>query len=347
MKKYLLFIIVISFLFIAAACGSNSSSSDEPTQLVISTWGYNEDLERKNIIEPFEEEHNVEIILDTGNNSDRLNRVRLDSSQIDIIYLSDYFAMQAIEEGLFETIDRSNVPNIEDMYEILQAPLGEEYGPAYTVGMFGLAYDTAAAETPVTSWGDLWRDEFSNRLAMPEITTTSGPMVVDFAAKQAGADPFDADLAFEKLQELSPNVLRFYGGSADLVNMFSQGEIIIGPTMDFAFDGIVDAVPTAELIIPDEGAYAYMNTINIVKGTENKELAEKFINWALSEELQTQNAIDGLNSPGNTLVELTEEQAEGLLYDSDVIESLIVLDWELVNNELEAWTDRWNREIVE
>jgi putative spermidine/putrescine transport system substrate-binding protein len=42
---------------------------------------------------------------------------------------------KAINEGLIrENRPQQYVPNIELIYDIAKAPLGEDYGPAYTVG---------------------------------------------------------------------------------------------------------------------------------------------------------------------------------------------------------------------
>lgn len=348
------FLIVMSLVLILAGCSNNDVSGEnenendqtEKKDLVISIWGFNEDLLRENVFEPFEKEHNVNIILEVGNNADRLNKVRLGSSNVDLIYLADSFAQQGIEEGLFEEIDREKIPNIENIYEVAQEPMGP-YGPAYTIGSFGIVYDPEKVDVTIDSWEDLWDENLSKQVALAEITTTSGPAQVDFASKVGGSETLDADKGFEKLQELRPNILMFYRSSSDLVNMFAQGEVSVATVSDFAFGSIKEAVPSAEWVIPKEGAYAYMNTINIVKGSENKELAEKFINWLLSEEVQRANALDKVDSPVNMNVELTEEEASGLTYGADAIESLNVLDWTYINQELPNWTDRWNREIVE
>lgn len=70
--------------------------------MVISTWGFSDDFFKKEVYAPFEKEHNVKIVLEIGNNSERLNKVKQGSSKVDLMYLSDYYAQQGIEAGLFE-----------------------------------------------------------------------------------------------------------------------------------------------------------------------------------------------------------------------------------------------------
>ncbi len=322
-------------------------TSGEPTELVISTWGYNEDKLRKNVFEPFENANNVKIILETGNNSDRLNKIRtIENTTVDLIFLAGSFAIEGIEEGLFDKVNAANVPNLDMIYDMAKAPHGEGFGPAYTLNRTGIIYDTAMVDAQVTSWNDLWRAEFESNVSIPEITTTAGPAMVVLSGTVSESDALtNADMAFAKLTELKPNLVKTYGRSSELVNMFTQGEIVIGVAQDFAFGRIKEAVPTAEWVNPVEGAFANLNTINIVKGSKNKEVAEKFIDWMLSEEVQNANALDKIDSPVNVNVVLTDEEAQGLTYGTELIDSLVVIDEMKVNASKAEWIDRWNREV--
>lgn len=327
----------------SAVVGSTGALAQET--LVISTWGFNGDKLQEIIYEPFAAANNVEIVVETGNNSDRLNKVRLrEGAAVDLIYLAGSFAAQGAADGLFETIDRSNIPNIANLYELAKAPHGEDFGPAYTVGRFGIVYDSAAVEAPITSWTDLWRQDLAANLAVPGITTTSGPMLVVAAGQKAG-DADDAEAAFAELAALKPNLVKTYGRSSELVNLFAQGEIVAGAALDFAFGRIQEAVPTAVWVDPSEGAFANLNTINVVKGSQNKALAEKYIDFVLSAEIQEALALARVDSPVNVSVTLTDEQAAGMTYGADLIASFQTLDDAAVNAAKADWIERWNTQI--
>lgn len=345
MKKVLTGITSVALAsMLLAGCGGGEGAAKE--KLVISTWGFSEEFFNEQVYAPFEEEHNVDIVVEVGNNAERLNKIRQGTSQVDIVFLSDYYAQQGIAEGLFETIDRANIPNIEQIYDSAKAPLGEDYGPAYTVGQLGIAYNPNLIKNEVTSWSDLWSDEFAGNLTLPNITATAGPMVLDAASTVAGNTAFNEDAAFAELTKLKDGVVKFYSQTSEYVNMFAQEEIAGGPIMEMYFKDIQAAVPEAKFVTPSEGAYAVMNTVNVVKGSKNKELAEEFINWQLSEEVQTASAKAKVDSPVNVNVKLTEEEAEGITYGADVVDQLKLLDMEFVNNNAAVWTDRWNREIA-
>lgn len=323
-----------------------AQETDKPAakDLVISTWGFSEDFFKEAVYEPFEKEHNVKIVVEIGNNAERLNKIRQGSSDVDVIYLSDYYAQQAIDEDLFEKVDRANIPNIDSIYDLAKAPLGEDYGPAYTIGRLGIAYNPALVKGEVKSWKDLWT-AFPKNLTLPAITATAGPMIVDAASVVSGSSDFNEDQAYAKLKELDSNVVKYYSQTSEYVNMFAQEEIAGGPVMEMYFKDLKAAIPAAVFVAPSEGAYAVMNTLNVVKGTDNKELAEAFINWQLSKEVQEKSAKGKIDSPVNTEVVLTEEEAQGVTYGADVIGKLRKLDMKFVNQNITEWTDRFNREI--
>ncbi|WP_099300690.1 ABC transporter substrate-binding protein [Bacillus sp. Marseille-P3800] len=347
MKKLATMTIFLVSITALSACGqSGNNSGDAPTDLVVSTWGFAEDFFNEEVYAPFEEEHNVNIIVDVGNNSERLNRIRQGTANIDVIYLSDYYAQQGIDEGLFAPIDRSNIPNIDDLYELAQAPLGEEYGPAYTVGQFGIAYNPDEVDADIASWADLWDESLANNITLPNITATTGPMFLDAASTVAGEESFNEDAAFAELTALKSNVVKEYDRTSDFVNMFSQGEIVAGPFMEMYLNDLIAAVPNTQFVTPEEGAYAVLNTVNVVEGSDNQELAEAFINWHLSAEVQEASAKAKIDSPVNQTVELSAEEAEGITYGEETINDLKLLDMQFVNEQSAQWIDRWNREIA-
>lgn len=340
-KKYLPILLIT--IFVMSVLLSSAVMAKET--LVISTWGYNEDLLWKNLYQPFEEKYDCEIQLEVGNNSTRLNKVKMrQGSTVDVIYLAESYALNAINSGMIAELNRDNIPNIEELYPVAKAPHGEQYGPAYTLVKLGIIYDQNSVDKPIESWFDLWDQSFEDNVSIPDFNTTAGPAMLIMAAEKAGVELAEnPDQAFAELEKMKENVVKNYSRSSDVANMFAQGEIAAAPAMDFAFFRVKDAVDGAVWLNPKEGSFANFNTLNIVKGSDNKELAEKFINYAISEEVQTKMAMDKVESPLNMEVELTAAEAEGLTYGADLINSLNTIDWNLINSNKEAWLQRWNR----
>jgi putative spermidine/putrescine transport system substrate-binding protein len=320
------------------------AAAQEKRTLSISIWGFNGDILERELFKPFKDKHNVDIVLETGNNADRLNKVRIRRGQgVDVIYLADSFAQTGIDENLFAKVDRSKVPNAKDLHPIASTIHGEAYGPAYTVGRYGIIYDSAAVKAPVTSWADLWREEFKGRASIPGISTTAGPLILLAAAERKGIDAFkDSAGAFKSLGELKPNIVKVYNTGSELVNLFAQKEIVVAAAQDFVFANIKAAIPTAQWAELKEGPFANMNTINIVSGSKNVDLAHEFINFHLSPEVQKTMAVLKVDAPVNKKVELTPEQAAIWTYGEATIQKLRKPDYAKLNEVKQDWTDRWN-----
>ncbi|ARO14668.1 extracellular solute-binding protein family 1 [Ketogulonicigenium robustum] len=330
---------VTSLSAIVLALGAGMAHAETFT---ISWWGYNGDKLQENIIDPFKEICGCEIEFETGNNADRLGKLAARGGQgIDIIYLTDSFSQQGIEQGLFQPIDASKIPNLENIYEIGRDPQGG-YGPAYTIGRVGIAYDTARAE-PLTSWNDLWRADLASSVTLPGITTTAGPMVVTLAGQHAGVDAFaDPDAAFAAIEELKVNSAKNYNTGSEMVNLISTGEASVAIAQDFTFASLTAAVPTMQWATLEEGDIATLNTVNIPTGAANTELAYQFINFILSQEVQQKNAEQGVDAPINSEVLLEPEQAALWTYGADAVNALNRIDYAAMNAAKADWIERWN-----
>lgn len=308
----------------------------------ISWWGYNGDKLQANIVEPFQEICDCEVVFETGNNADRLGKLQARGGDgVDIIYLTDAYSQIGVEAGLFQEIDRSRLSNIDDLYDIAQDPQGG-YGPAYTVGRVGIVYDSERVE-PLTSWDDLWREDLAGMETLPGITTTAGPMIVLQSADHADVDAFDdTDAAFEAVAALEPNVVKNYNTGSEMVNLISTGEAAVAVAQDFTLTSLREAVPTITWADLEDGDIATLNTINIPTGAENVDLAYQFIDFVLSKEVQQLNAMEGVDAPVNVNVELPEDVAAGWTYGQEQIDSLNRVDYAALNAVKTDWIDRWN-----
>ncbi|ADK15671.1 ABC transporter substrate-binding protein [Clostridium ljungdahlii] len=348
MKKLPLALASIFLLSALSGCGSAAQSTDSKSdqkQLVISTWGLNEDALQKDVFEPFEKANNVKIVLETGNNGERLTKLKNNpNSNVDIMYLAESFSEEGIQDGLFEKIDYSKVPNAKKVIPKAQKFITEGYGPAYTLNRAAIVYNPEKVNGNIASWKDLWSPDFKGKIAIPDITTTFGPAMVCAASKKDGVDvTSDKGVdAFKSLQALKPNVVKTYTKSSDLVNMFSNGEITAAVAADFVYGSIKKAVPSVKFVDPGEGAYLNFNTVNIVKSSKNKELALKFINYVLSAEVEQKTSKDVGESPVNSDVKLQGTETQGLTY-GDEVEKSNVLDFKFINKNNKNWIDQWNK----
>ncbi|MBN2472452.1 MAG: extracellular solute-binding protein, partial [Anaerolineae bacterium] len=161
MRKHgiLLTTLLVIALVLTGIISAPEVKAQERRTLTVSTWGYNQDLLDKNITIPFEELYNVDIVYETGNNSERLSRLleRGENPGVDVAHFAGSFTYTAMQEGLLQPYDPELLPSLGELYDWAQDPLGGQYAIGYAVSSYGLFYNTAEISEPITSWRDLWR----------------------------------------------------------------------------------------------------------------------------------------------------------------------------------------------
>lgn len=315
----------------------------EGQELRISTYNFNAELLQKNIYDPFMEQTGCKLIIEGGKNAERVTKIKESPDNYDVVVIGDAFIADLIDAGVIDTVDRSKLPNLDALYDLAKAPFGEEYGPVYAFNRLGIVYDDATVAKDITSLADLWGEDMKASIVIPDITASTGPLFYYTVAKMLNLTPGqDDDAIFAKLAELKPNIVKTYTSANDAINMLNQGEVTAAVLLDYSYTEARKANEDYIWVDPSEGSYSGFNTVNIIKGSKNKELAEAFINFYLSKEVQLAEALDGVDSPVRKDVELTKEQAANFTYGPELIEKLILPDWNVINEHKADWTERWN-----
>lgn len=322
------------------------AGSGESTTLIVSNFALADDKIKESVIRPFEKQFHCTVVYEGGTNAQRLTKLKNDpNSDVDVIYLSQQFAQQGMEQGLFKELNYARIPNAADLLDQASFFVDGRQGPPDTMNRLAIIYNPEKAGT-VTSYADLWKPEYRSQVAIPDISTTFGPAVVAIASQHAGAN-YTADggaAAFEALEQLRPNIVSTYSKSSDLKNMFEAGEISIALAAEFAYNTMGDSNTNLVFVDPSEGAYLNFNTINIAKNTDQEELAYQFINFILSKEVQEAAAMQIPASAVNVKAEIPEEAAKKLTTVADA-EKANLLDYAFINRHLKEWIDLWNRTL--
>lgn len=345
MKK-LCGLLLCGFLLVSVSACSSKSEKTEGCKLTVSTFQLSEDIVNDDVVKPFEEKYNCDVVTDLGNSADRFTKLENNpESGIDVIELNQSTAAKGYEEGLFDKLDTSKIENLKDLITPAKNMQSESgYGPAYVTQSVGIVYDKEAVGFEITSWDDLWKAELKGAIALPDITTTFGPAMVHIASDHAGVDikKDNGEAAFKALEAIKPNVVKTYTKSSDLANMFAAGEIKAAVVGDFAVPNIQKAAQDVVYLVPKSGTYANFNTIDVVANSKNKDMAYKYINWRISQELQSVTSKSLNEGPTNAKVELSEDEAKKLTY-GEIAENAKAIDYTFVNPLLANWTDQWNR----
>lgn len=347
MKKTLAIALCAAMTLTACGGPADGGSKTEGTQkLVLSTYGLSEGISAEEVYAPFEQQFNCEIVTETGGTNDRYTKLAADSeSTIDVIELSQAMTAKGIDEGLFEDIDLSKIANAADLIGAAKTMAEAGQGVAYTINSIGIMYNPEVVGFEIKEFDDLWDSRLAGMVSIPEITTTFGPAMVYMASDHAGVDikSDNGASAFQALTELKPNLVKTYAKSADLINMFTSGEVAVAIVGDFGVPTIQAANPNLVYVTPDI-TYANFNTISITKNCKNKDLAYEYLNYRLSQELQSKTGKALNEAPTNNKVQFTEEESQNMTYGPKA-ENAKVLDYSFVNPLLNDWIDQWNRII--
>jgi len=334
---------ILAISFIGAGFGLAFGQSNE--LVVILPGGTLEKVLRKSWVEPFEKQYNAKALVVTGLTMENLAKLRAQKGnpQIDVVIFDPPGAIPAANEGLLEKLDPERIPNLKDQYpfEIQKHGLFATQWLSNQV----LAYNTKFVKEPPKSWADLWKPEYKGKVILPDISTSHGVFFISIISKmQTGGELYNTEAAFSKLKTLRPNVLTFWTSHDQVAQLLNSGEAWLAPwTSDRALSQTAAKAPIA-LTVPKEGAIYFTSHIAIAKGTKKKELAEKYLNVAISAEAQLMNAQGAFLGPANSKVKLEGSLAENLAY-GDTLKKLLAPDWNKMDQLRNDWTERWNREI--
>jgi putative spermidine/putrescine transport system substrate-binding protein len=328
-----------------------SESADGPYKgdtLTVSMWGYNMDLIEKNVIQPFEEKYGVDVVVETGNNSDRFTKMvaRKDHPQVDVALFAGSWAYKAIDEGIIKPYDPSKLTNLNSILDAAKDPLGENYAVGYTIQHMGLFY-RADKVGEITSWKDLSRDDLAGFLTLPQITTTYGPTLIYMLAKAWSGDVRNTEAGWQKLEELAPSVVTAYSRSSELNTLVLQEEVYAAPYASFVWGSIKGSGLDVKSVIPKEGLVGSFSMAAIGAGTKQDDLAHLYIDHLLSYDVQLAESLDLIDSPVRTDIELPEDIAENLTYGEDIISNLNFFSQKEMAANQEEWINRWNTVFAE
>lgn len=354
-KKFAMAIaLFMAFVFASTGCGGSNSAQDkdasggdkkpfEGKTLVVGVWGGTiEEAIRKNVVEPLEAETGCKVELVLGGTGDRRAKIYAEKGNpsMDVAFLNIFESKQAIVDGVAEDVDPS-LSNFNSLY-----PAAQKGGYGMSFMAVGIVYNTELVKEPIKEWKDLWRPELKGKIAFPNYPGFEGDAFIAATARAFGQDEQNADIAFEKLQELKPVPL-VYTNLDELFLEMKQGNVLAAPIFNsYAYDYKDKGYPIDFAWPTNPGPIMAKDTIVITKGTKNLELAKKFVDYCISEQTQKYYAEKIFFGPVNKNVQVANDVAERIVYGEDRVSSLLALDWDHIISKQAEWTERWNREIL-
>jgi len=334
------------------AVATDSTQATEPVELVM--MSHDSFAISENVLLGFERLHNVRIVLlPAGDTGAALNQAILskDDPVADLFFgVDNTFMSRALTEDIFDAYASPALANIPDQLKL------DGSGRLLPVdfGDVCLNYDKAwFAEQgfdPPNSLLDLTKPTYK-RLTVVENPATSSP---GLAFMLATVETFGTDGEFTFLdywQELRENdVLVTTGWEEAYYGHFSAGgdgdrpiavSYASSPPAEVVFaDPPIEEPPTSA--VTEAGTcFRQIEFIGILKGSKNRELAEKFVDFMLSKKFQEDIPLNMFVFPANEEADLPEVFVQW----AAVPDEPALVSPEIIEANREEWIESWT-EIV-
>jgi putative spermidine/putrescine transport system substrate-binding protein len=210
----------------------------------------------------------------------------------------------------------------------------------------GLVVRTDKPSSTVASWKDLNRADLKGHLMLANISGNQGLAQLFMVDRAWGGVASDMSTGLAKIGEAKAGTVTYYAQTAQMTALFAQDEAWVAPVGRFGWLNLKKTGKPLKWVVPQEGQVGMMNTMSIVKGSRNADLAHQLIDFWLSRDVQTALANDLADSPVNRNVKPTAEAADALTWGKAQIDSLVFMKPDMVARERAGWVTQWNRMIA-
>jgi putative spermidine/putrescine transport system substrate-binding protein len=264
-------------------------------------------------------------------------------AELDVAYMDSQIVKQMKAEGLLQALEPAKIEHWGDLYDASRDKDG--YWVSLMFAGTIITYNTNLVKTPPASWADLWKPEWKGKLAIPDISGTSGQQFLMAAARLNGGSIENIDPGFEAIKKLKPNVQMMYTQPDQIIPLFERGDIALAVWYtDRTGAAAAKGVPVAAAY-PKEGAIGIVPTVAVPKASQKRELAQKYIAVLLSPEGQLCFAQTQFAGPTNKKVQLPADLAK-LVPFGDLVQRMYFPDTDFVARKFPEWSERWGREIA-
>ena len=260
-----------------------------------------------------------------------LNRLKLEggSTEADIVLgLDTNLVAEAKATGLF-------APHGTDVSGI-SVPGGwsDDVFVPYDYGYFAFVYDTDAIDSPPVSLQELVDGDPSQKIAVQDPRTSTPGLGLLLWIKSVYGD--EAPAVWKKLND---RILTVTPGWSESYGMFTKGEVpmVLSYTTSPAYHMIAEETDRYQAAAFEEGHYLQIEIAGMLEGSENKDLAQQFLQFMTGPGFQ--NAIPTTNwmFPAGEMSEPVPAAFDTLVKP----EKTLLFSAEEVQKNRKAWVDEW------
>ena len=252
-----------------------------------------------------------------SSNEDMYAKLSSGSVSYDIIVPSDYMIERLISEDMLAPLDYSNIPSVENLApeffgenaQFDYYDKGNVYSVPYFYGMIGIIYNTTMVDEndkDLGSWSLMWDEDYKgNILQFNNSRDALGTAQYYLGIDVNTDDEAEWRRALEKLKEQKDIVQGYV--MDEIFNKMEGGSAAISAYYAGDFLTMYENNSDLEFFYPSEGTNLYIDAMCIPKASENKLIAERYIEFMLHEEPAIANAEYTYYASPNKLVRENEE----------------------------------------
>jgi thiamine transport system substrate-binding protein len=345
MDRKIIFMTILLVILIAA-CSQQIVESAELSVMTHDSFAVSEE-----VIATFERENNVTVtFIEAGDTGTAVNKAVLSKNAplADVFYgVDNTFLSRALGEGIFETYESSVLKDIPDQFKVdpQNRALPVDYGDVCL--NYDVNYFTSADLNPPNNLEDLLKTEYKGLLVVENPATSSPGLAFLFATigyyGEAGYLKFWEGLVENELKVVNDWETAYYsefsrwGGSHPIVVSYGSS-----PPFEIIFaEEPMEEAPTAA-VVGEGSCFRQIEFVGILKGTRNRDIAEKFVDFMLSPTFQEDIPLQMYVFPVNENAKLDETFLKYLAKPQNPV----TLDPKSIADNREKWINEWTNIVL-
>lgn len=320
MKKVISFFCLFLLIASCVSCSFSAFAADE--SINVYNWG---EYINQDVLDMFYDETGIKVNYTTYDSNETMySKIVSGAASYDVVVPSDYMISKMAQEGLLAELDFNNIPNykyIGDEYKGLEYDPDEKYSVSYTWGTVVIIYNTKFVDEEDVedeSVNLLWNEKYAGKILMFDNPRDA----FGLALKKAGyslnsLNENDWSEAQKLLKEQKPLVQAYV--MDQIFDKMASEEAWIAPYYAGDAYTIQQDNPDISFYLPKEGSNFFTDAMCVLKSSQNKENAEKFINFMCRTDIALMNAEEiGYGTPQTEAYKLLDEEVSSneLLYPS-------------------------------
>lgn len=307
----------------------------------------------------FEQEYGVRINYKTyESNESMYTLLESGAAEYDVVIPSEYMIGKMIQEDMLAKLNFDNIPNyryIDKTYtEILNKPYEgtdisiNDYCVPYTWGTVGIFYNKKYVDEAdlAQGWDILWNEKYAGKIYMFDNARDSFAI----ALKKLGyfmntLNPDEWRAAYEELAKQKPLVQGYF--MDQVFQKMTNEEGWLAPY--YSGDGANmitgdDGNENIGYFVPHQGTNLFVDAMCVLKTSENKEWAEKYIDFMCRPDVATANAeYICYSTPHKEALGMLSEEVAGnpMFYPSDEVVTNAEVYITLPEDTLKLQKDLW------